>query len=112
MKIMMPQQLPAAITVCCAARIFGPCFSHRSLQHPPARPTANNPLSPSLSSPRGHHPPAMSQFGTPLFAEKDICIFLSELGMTASTEQLGKPTFELVQPIYENLVTALTGVTR
>ncbi len=54
----------------------------------------------------------MSQFGTPLFAEKDICIFLSELGMAASTEQLAKPTFEFVQPIYENLVTALMGVTR
>lgn len=54
----------------------------------------------------------MSQFGTPLFAEKDICIFLSELGMSASAEQLGKPTFEFVQPVFENLVTALMGVTR
>jgi hypothetical protein len=54
----------------------------------------------------------MSQFGTPLFSEKDISIFLSELGMTASAEQLAKPTFEFVQPIFENLVTALTGVTR
>jgi hypothetical protein len=54
----------------------------------------------------------MSQFGTPLFSEKDICIFLSELGMSASADQLGKPSFEFVQPIYENLVTALTGVTR
>lgn len=51
-------------------------------------------------------------FGTPLFAEKDICIFLSELGMSCSTEQLQKPTYEFVQPIYENLVTALMGVTR
>lgn len=51
-------------------------------------------------------------FGTPLFAEKDIVIFLSELGMSASAEQLGKPTYEFVQPIFENLVTALMGVTR
>ncbi|KAL4427452.1 hypothetical protein ABPG77_000741 [Micractinium sp. CCAP 211/92] len=54
----------------------------------------------------------MSQFGTPLFAEKDICIFLSELGMAATSEQLAKPSFEFVQPIFENLVTALMGVTR
>ena len=56
----------------------------------------------------------MSQpaFGTPLFAEKDIIIFLSELGMSASAEHLGKPTYEFVQPIFENLVTALMGVTR
>ncbi|EFN59885.1 hypothetical protein CHLNCDRAFT_49321 [Chlorella variabilis] len=54
----------------------------------------------------------MSQFGTPMFSEKDICIFLSELGMSANAEQLAKPSFEFVQPIFENLVTALTGVTR
>lgn len=59
-------------------------------------------------------PAAMSQpaFGTPLFAEKDIIIFLSELGMSAAAEQLAKPSYEFVQPIFENLVTALMGVTR
>ena len=75
-------------------------------QQPGAQPQPPAPVAPQQQS------AAMSQFGTPLFAEKDLCIFLSELGMSANAEQLGKPTFEFVQPIYENLVTALTGVTR
>lgn len=88
-----------------------------------AAPPSIQPPSISASAPHAHRQPGrrrqqlqasarMSQFGTPLFAEKDICIFLSELGMTANAEQLQKPSFEFVQPIFENLVMALMGVTR
>lgn len=48
----------------------------------------------------------------PLLSEREVASCLNELGMNASVELLQKPTFEFVQPIYENLVTALVGVTR
>ena len=48
----------------------------------------------------------------PLLSEREITQCLIELGMNASVELLQKPSFEFVQPIYENLVTALVGVTR
>ncbi len=54
----------------------------------------------------------MSQFSFPILADKEVALCLNELGMNATLEQLTKPTFEFVQPIYENLVTALTGITR
>lgn len=55
---------------------------------------------------------AMSQFSFPILTDKEVAQCLNELGMNASVEQLTKPTFEFVQPVYENLVTALMGVTR
>lgn len=54
----------------------------------------------------------MSQYSFPILSDKEVAQCLNELGMNASLEQLSKPTFEFVQPIYENLVTALTGVSR
>ena len=54
----------------------------------------------------------MSQFSFPILTDKEVAQCLNELGMNASVEQLTKPTFEFVQPVYENLVTALMGVTR
>ncbi len=54
----------------------------------------------------------MSQYSFPLLADKEIAQCLNELGMQASLELLAKPTFEFVQPIYENLVTVLKGVSR
>ena len=44
--------------------------------------------------------------------EREVAQCLNELGMTATVEQLSKPTFEFAQPIYELLVTALMGITR
>jgi hypothetical protein len=55
---------------------------------------------------------AQQQYSFPLLQDKEIAHCLNELGMQASTELLAKPTFEFVQPIYENLVTVLMEVTR
>ena len=54
----------------------------------------------------------MTQYSFPLLTDREIAQCLNELGLNASLELLGKPTFEFVQPIYENLVTQLMGVTR
>jgi hypothetical protein len=54
----------------------------------------------------------MSHYSFPVLTEKEVAQCLNELGMNATAELLAKPTFEFVQPIYENLVTALLGVTR
>lgn len=54
----------------------------------------------------------MAQYSFPILAEREIAMCLNELGMNATVEQLNKPTFEFVQPIYENLVTALMGISR
>lgn len=54
----------------------------------------------------------MSQYSFPILTDREVAQCLNELGMTYSIEQLSKPTFELVHPIYENLVTALVGITR
>ena len=54
----------------------------------------------------------MSQYSFPILTDREVAQCLHELGMNVSVEQLGKPTFEFVHPIYENLVTALVGITR
>ena len=54
----------------------------------------------------------MAQYSFPILTDREVAQCLNELGMSATLEQLSKPTYEFVQPIYENLVTALTGVTR
>ncbi|KAL4537163.1 hypothetical protein Ndes2526B_g04925 [Nannochloris sp. 'desiccata'] len=54
----------------------------------------------------------MSHYSFPILTDREVAQCLNELGMTYSVEQLSKPTFELVHPIYENLVTALVGITR
>ena len=55
---------------------------------------------------------SMSHYSFPILSDREVAQCLHELGMTASVEQLAKPTYEFVQPIYETLVTALTGITR
>ena len=54
----------------------------------------------------------MSQYSFPILSDREVAQCLNELGMSATVEQLNKPAYEFVQPIYENLVTALTGISR
>ncbi len=54
----------------------------------------------------------MSQYSFPILTDKEVAQCLTELGMVATVDLLSKPTYEFVQPVYENLVTALMGVTR
>lgn len=75
------------------------------------QPTLLRQLSAQRSSDHADYPGAMSST-FPLLSEREVASCLNELGMNASVELLQKPTFEFVQPIYENLVTALVGVTR
>lgn len=53
-----------------------------------------------------------NQYSFPILSDREVAQCLHELGMMATVEQLSKPTYEFVQPIYESLVTALTGMTR
>ena len=55
---------------------------------------------------------SQQQGGFPVLPDREVCGCLGELGLGASVEQLAKPTYEFVHPVYEALVTALTGVTR
>lgn len=54
----------------------------------------------------------MSQFSFPLLSEREICHSLGELGMNVGPDHFSKPSYELVQPVYENLVSVLVGVSR
>ena len=50
-------------------------------------------------------------YSFPILSEKEIVQCLHELGMKATVEQIQKPTYEIVQHIFENLVVLLCGVT-
>jgi hypothetical protein len=54
----------------------------------------------------------MSHYSFPILSDREVAQCLNELGLNASIELLSKPTFEFVQPIYENLVAALMGISR
>jgi hypothetical protein len=54
----------------------------------------------------------MSQYSFPVLSDKEILQCLNEMGISATAELLNKPTFEFVHPMYENLITALMGVSR
>jgi kinetochore protein Nuf2 len=54
----------------------------------------------------------MSHYSFPVLNDKELVQCLTELAMNCTMDQLNKPTYEFVLPIYENLVTALMGVTR
>lgn len=54
----------------------------------------------------------MSHYSFPILSDREVAQCLNELGLSASIELLSKPTFEFVQPIYENLVAALMGISR
>jgi kinetochore protein Nuf2 len=51
-------------------------------------------------------------YSFPILSEKEIVQCLHELGMKTTVEQIQKPTYEIVQHIFENLVVLLCGVTR
>jgi hypothetical protein len=55
---------------------------------------------------------SQTTYSFPVLMDRELLACLHELGMSATAEQLANPTFEFVQPVFENLVTALTGTTR
>lgn len=54
----------------------------------------------------------MSKYSFPTLSEREICQSLGELGMSVNPENISKPTYAIVQTIYENLVSILLGVSR
>lgn len=48
----------------------------------------------------------------PILDDKELLPCLREMDISLTGAQLAKPTFEAVKPVYEILVTTLTGVTR
>ena len=53
-----------------------------------------------------------SSFSFPLLSNADILSCLEELGSDIREQELLRPTYEVLRPIYENLVMLLVGLTR
>ncbi|DBA85310.1 hypothetical protein WJX79_007297 [Trebouxia sp. C0005] len=54
----------------------------------------------------------MSGFSFPILSNQELLPCLKEMNLPLTAEQISKPTFEILQRIYEILVTTLLGVTR
>ncbi|KAL0042016.1 hypothetical protein WJX77_000793 [Trebouxia sp. C0004] len=54
----------------------------------------------------------MSGFSFPILSNQELLPCLKEMDLPLSAEQISKPTFEILQRLYEILVTTLLGVTR
>ncbi|KAA6429433.1 MAG: kinetochore Nuf2, partial [Trebouxia sp. A1-2] len=54
----------------------------------------------------------MSGFSFPILSNQELLPCLKEMDLPLTAEQISKPTFEILQRIYEILVTTLLGVTR
>lgn len=54
----------------------------------------------------------MSTYSFPLLDNSEILACLAELDIPFSEANLLKPTYEVVKPLYETLVTMLVGVSR
>ncbi len=54
----------------------------------------------------------MSQFSFPVLDHDDLVQCLEEMEMSVDSNQLAKPTYELVRPLLEQIVVLLTGTTR
>ncbi|DBA98352.1 hypothetical protein WJX82_002463 [Trebouxia sp. C0006] len=54
----------------------------------------------------------MSGFSFPILSNQELLPCLKEMDLPLTGEQISKPTFEILQRIYEILVTTLLGVTR
>lgn len=53
-----------------------------------------------------------SSYSFPLLSNGDILACLDELGSDIREQELLRPTYEVLRPVYENLVMMLVGVTR
>lgn len=54
----------------------------------------------------------MSQYSFPVLENEELLPCLAEMEMPLSAAQLAKPTYEIVRPLFESVLTNLTGVTR
>ncbi|KAI8474597.1 MAG: Nuf2 family-domain-containing protein [Monoraphidium minutum] len=54
----------------------------------------------------------MSQFSFPVLENEELLPCLEEMEIPITAAQLAKPTYEVVAPIFENILVNLTGITR
>lgn len=54
----------------------------------------------------------MSQYSFPVLENDELLPCLEEMEIPITAAQLAKPTYEVVGPIFENILVNLTGITR
>ena len=54
----------------------------------------------------------MSQFSFPVLGDDELLPCLEEMDLPLGVQELAKPTYEIVRPLFESIVTGLTGVPR
>lgn len=55
----------------------------------------------------------MSQtYSFPVLPDQELLPCLKEMELPLTAAQLSKPTYEIVKPVYENIVSSLMGITR
>jgi len=54
----------------------------------------------------------MAQYSFPVLENDELLPCLEEMEVPLSPAQLAKPTYEVVRPLFENILTGMTGITR
>ena len=54
----------------------------------------------------------MAQYSFPILENDELLPCLEEMEMPLTAAQLAKPTYEIVRPLFESVLTNLTGITR
>lgn len=54
----------------------------------------------------------MAQYSFPILDNDELLPCMDEMEMPLTAAQLAKPTYETVRPLFENVLTNLSGLTR
>jgi kinetochore protein Nuf2 len=55
----------------------------------------------------------MSQtYSFPVLSDQELLPCLKEMELPLTSAQLAKPSYEIVKPVYENVVSSLMGISR
>jgi kinetochore protein Nuf2 len=54
----------------------------------------------------------MAQYSFPILDNEELLPCMEEMEIPLTAAQLAKPTYEVVQPMFESVLISLTGVTR
>jgi kinetochore protein Nuf2 len=55
---------------------------------------------------------AAAAFSFPVLENEELLPCLEEMEVPLTAAQLAKPTYEVVRPVFENMLIMLTGITR
>jgi hypothetical protein len=108
---------------------FGKRLEYTAHRHPSAKPAWSDCHTPprfepadlaaragqrSTSTARGRAPPAPGamSYSFPVLENDELLPCLEEMEIPINAAQLAKPTYEVVGPIFENILVNLTGITR